>query len=511
MANFLEQKNRNVLPNFRTFDETIGLGELDGAEKTPASVFPKEISRDLIDWEADKSVAVAADLLSCAAVAGLTSMDQVRKAARYILDSAELATASQTDLAKRILVGKVGNTTEPPLPRISDFLAKNTQEFLRKRIHSLKHGVRRFEFSPLVYVELARLYSILGQEEHAKRNMLIAHHLAPNNRYVLRSFVRLFSHYDQFEFAYHMLNRSPLIAKDPWLLSAKLALATIMEKSPKDFKLGMELVRSNQFSPKSLTELQSALGTVELLNGSKRKSRDLFESSLIAPNDNSLAQAEWALSKDRLFDLDIEEVGVKRNYEALAREAFNIKEWDNVVRHAESWFMDMPFAMRPIVFGCHVSSVILDDQDTAEMFCRAGLVSHPGDPLLKNNLAYALALNNKPDEALLLIEGISIADVEQPSTRVCLTATKGLVHFRKGNYPLGRKLYLEAVETAKSIEPSFVQLAILNYAREEALCGSPDMEPLINKIRKLKIDPKLDSLKILRDRVLDIYAKSRKG
>ena len=54
-------------------------------------------------------------------------------------------------------------------------------------------------FNPIVWVELARLYIMHDQVEKAERALLTALHLAPDNRFVLRSATRFFIHTDQFE------------------------------------------------------------------------------------------------------------------------------------------------------------------------------------------------------------------------------------------------------------------------------------------------------------------------
>ena len=63
-----------------------------------------------------------------------------------------------------------------------------------------------------------------------------------------------------------------------------------------------------------LSELASSIGTVELLYGSNKKSRELFKKSLISPNDNTLAQVEWAATKDKNLDVDASGFNVEMNF-----------------------------------------------------------------------------------------------------------------------------------------------------------------------------------------------------
>src|SRR5207249_2177788 len=116
-------------------------------------------------------------------------------------------------------------------------------------------------------------------------------------------------------------------------------------------KRATHVANSDRYSPFSLAELSSGLATVEFLDGRRKRSKDLFRKALIRPNDNALAQVEWALSRDNLFQLSVRGFDVKRNFEALALEAFNNGRWKEAVECCESWFMDMPFAKRPLMLG----------------------------------------------------------------------------------------------------------------------------------------------------------------
>jgi len=67
--------------------------------------------------------------------------------------------------------------------------------------------------------------------------------------------------------------------------------------------------------------LASAVATIELISGSNKSAKSLFNLSLQAPNDNSLAQIEWASSR---LKLDINEQALKTplSYEANAENSY---------------------------------------------------------------------------------------------------------------------------------------------------------------------------------------------
>jgi tetratricopeptide (TPR) repeat protein len=326
--------------------------------------------------------------------------------------------------------------------------------------------------------------------------------LAPENRYVLRCFTRLFAHYDEFDYAHEVVRSKDITRRDPWLISAEIALAMVREKDSQFVKHGLQMLASNHFSPFSMTELASSLATLEFVDGSRTKSKRLFKVALRSPNDNSLAQVEWALARDHLFTLNQTDYEVKKNHEALALNSFSNESWQKTVEHAETWFLDMPFSKRPIMLGAHVASVMLDDYASAAKFSQAGLLSHPNDPQLLNNLAYALALANKPDKALAEIEKTRGQEIE-PKSKICLTATEGLAYFRKGEIERGRNLYKEAIDSAGTLgDDSFLAHALLNYVREEILIAREIPEALMNRIERLNFSSKEAGLRILRERVL---------
>lgn len=59
-------------------------------------------------------------------------------------------------------------------------------------------------------------------------------------------------------------------------------------------------------------------------DGSRKKSRNFFNQSLIAPNDNSLAQAEWVIIASQLPITIHPNLKVKCNHESLVYKALEI-------------------------------------------------------------------------------------------------------------------------------------------------------------------------------------------
>ena len=516
MANLFEHKDRRVIPNWRSFGKTTILGELNSFQKEDIhSLQETTIDEYIIDWQLNKTVIHASDLLSAAIINDKRGNPIVVDAANFILSNNHKATKSQISLANFILHKTVEKDLSVLFSEISldSISSQINPKSIWLKIRETKKNLLTYSGNTILYVELARYYSILGQETQSIRSMKIALQLAPNNRFVLRSATRLFAHYNNFDndyldFIHYYLKKSPHTQFDPWLTSAEISVSTLMNKTSKFIKKGIGLINSNNISPFNFTELASSLGTFELLFGGRKKSREYFKKSLISPNDNSLAQIEWASTKDNSLDINPSSFDVDMNFEALALDNFQKQEYNLAMENATKWFLDMPFSKRSIMFGSNLASTILKDQQKAIDFLDAGLLSHPNDPQLINNLAYSLALDDKPKQAFEQLEKIKKTTIINDSTKICLTATKGLSYFRSGFVDIGRKLYIEAIEKTKQINNKELNwIAILNYAREEIKINSEYVDYIINKVQKIP-DSGIDfEILVLKKDVIELHNK----
>lgn len=519
MANLFEHKDRRVVPNWRSFEKTTLLGELNSFQsRISEQEYQTTIDDYIVDWEFNKTIIHGADLLSAAIVNNKKDNIQVNHAAEFILSNKENASKSQISLASQIIGKKEEKDLnlkffDVSLDSIPSFV---NPELIRKKIVTLKKLIINFPYNPILYVELSRFYSMLGQEEQSIHEMKIALHLAPNNRFVLRSATRLFLHFDNcnnefLDYIHTILRKSPLTAIDPWLMSAEISIATIRERSSRFIKKGVEIINSRNISPFNFTELAGSIGTLEFLSGSIRKSRELFNKALLSPNDNSLAQIKWALNKDRQLMLNPSDIDVKMNFEALAIDSLHSNQYTMALDNAAKWFIDMPYSKRPILFASNLASTVLKEHDKAILFLNAGLISHPNDPQILNNLAYSLALENKSDEAFDCLNKIRNESSLDDITEVCVKATRGLAFFRSGFPDIGRQLYLEAIEQTRIIKDQELNwIAILNLAREELLINSEFVGQVMEAVSKIPVNSKEIDVRYLRDDVIQLFEKSKK-
>ncbi len=505
MANFFEEKKRRVIPNWRSYKLTVEFGELDNISSNPRE-HNLSIDDYIFDWQKDKTISKAGDLISSAFVNGFPENPVVKEAAIFILNNEAKSTFSLSELAKEIIEQKtISPSKNLNFNNIDEYIKSNHTGNL---IRAIKIKLNKFPYNPILYVELSRLYSFIGKQDKSITNMHIALQMSPNNRFILRAASRLFAHFGMVDYIHDIIRKSDLVKFDPWITSTEIALATIRERNSKFIKTGLELINSNNFSPLNITELATSIATLEFYYGSIKNTRKLLNRAIISPNDNTIAQIEWLMHIDNILTFNPTDYKIINNFEAIALENFYKSNWDLALENSAYWLCDLPFSKRPILLGSHIAGSILDKQKTAREFLRAGLKSHPNDPQLINNLTYSLALENRIPEAEKLLHKINNLPNINDSTKICLTATRGLINFRKGNYDAGRKDYIKAMEDSKSLNNDYYNwLAILNFAREELLIKSEFSDSIMNAVSLVPDKTKHIEINKLKKQVIELKNK----
>ena len=412
-------------------------------------------------WRMHKTAWHAADFLGAAFVLGRTG--EALEAAHFILASGTNAPQPVKQLAEQVLTG----SSQPPT-----CAAAETLSGIRARLHDARIRLREDPRNAVLLVDVARDYAILGSLRQATHAMAMALALAPENRFVLRCAVRLYQHSGDLERAHDLIARARAAPGDPWLLAAEMAVASAAHRKPRFTKRARQTLAGGSHPPAHLSEMASALATLELAAGKTRAAKRLFGVALRAPNDNTLAQAEWAASGElRGWDVDLNRFVVPCNFEALASRDFYAGQWDASLGQALGWLHDQGFSTRPAAHASYLASSIFEDYPKAQEILECGLRANPTEPTLLNNLAYALAMSGRPLEALDVLRRV---DRSAPSGigAVPLIATWGLIQYKLGNPKEGRALYAQAIEKAKG-NRRYRAAAAINLAREEILLRSP--------------------------------------
>jgi tetratricopeptide (TPR) repeat protein len=462
-----ERKDRCVIPRWRDFKTTLALGELRNSQdaEPPSSEDQEAIARRVEEFRVDQDIWHAADLLSSAFVVGdLKSADLARD---FILSNREVA-------PKALVAFASGDSGLP-----ADFLSLG-EDAQARLIHKIRARLRSEPRNAILWVEIARLYTLQGDSRRALRSMTTAAGLTPDSRFVVRAAARLFLHEHDAPTALKVIRRASGAKSDPWLLAAEIATASAAHSPTLFAKIGSNRNDDESVSPFARTELSSALGTLEMENGRMRKARQLFRKSLEEPNENSVAQVEWANRTVGGLEIDRELLAIPKTFEANANVNLRAGEWNHAIAEGEEWLRDQPFSRQPALFTSYVAALI-EDYGKSIKILKESLHANPDDPELINNLAFALGSANRLDEADSVLKRIDISNCEGLSA-ITLAATAGLLMFRVGRPDRGREFYQLAITRASSQGISkYRAMAILYLAREELIASTAAAETAVNR------------------------------
>lgn len=508
MASLTINPARNVVPNWRDYRTTSELGELNG-NNAKSVVLPIFYIDDYIKaWQDNKTVPFAGDLISAAIMGHYQETPQVIDAANFIIERKEEVPDSLFKTAVSIIPiteceGRVKKIS------VSDRLDKilNQDNINKERIGFLRKMIHRYPFNPVWYSELALAYTKLGLNRKAVDSMSIAIHLAPNSRYISRSAARLFLHIGDMDRAHDVLIRNSAIASDPWIVASEIGVNALRGRSSRFMKSGILMVDSGDYSAFSVTELASAIGSIEFYH-SRKKCKSFINKALIMPNDNSLSQAEWLLSLDNSMKFTFSDYSMLKNkYEADARKAFLRNDYSLALEASISWIEEMPFAKTPIDFAANMAFTFKKEYDIAIKILEIGLKSNQNEPSFLNNLAYSYAMNGMVDIADKVLNSnvLKSPDINN-DIKICVIATKGLSEFRKGNVESGRNFYKEAISLANYYSmQKLMHKAILNYIREELIATKQCDKSLLDLVDRLHTGDDRETL-IMRQDIRDLLA-----
>ncbi|WP_285137696.1 hypothetical protein [Microbacterium sp. lyk4-40-TSB-66] len=198
------------------------------------------------------------------------------------------------------------------------------------------------------------------------------------------------------------------------------------------------------------------------------------------PNENALAQAEWAVEA---VNLRLEPVALNGADEARFREASRDGSWDAALTASIAWQQDQPFSKDAALAASYVAEMGVGDHGAALSSAKLGLMSNPGDAMLSNNAAYAaIALGMFDDAEHFLRVDTGGLDVEEFNV---LVATRGFLAFRRDHAEEGRRLYSDAIEGFVSERlAQHTALAVCLWGIEEARIGSVVAAQLLSVAQK---------------------------
>lgn len=487
---------RRLLPRWRPSEATISAGEL-----TSTSTVEKEIEADAhfeerkLEWDRDRSIEVAAELVASGIVLG--RLNEVEPAVRMLADNATDATPSIRAVARRVL-GERG-VAPPEPPRLRPGRLDPTPIY--SRISALRRHVHLHPRDAYAWVDLGRLYTILGQMPRADRAIRIALELASEDRFVLRSAARFLVHIEDPQAAQRLLNGARATRVDPWLIAAEISVSQVAKRRSLTASIGQRGVDYSQWAPRSRSELAGALGTLLLEDGAMQKARQLFRRSLEDPTENAIAQAQWASQQTSGLIVPAPLLNRPATYEAQALRARLDGQWDAAIARSWEWAEFEPTSTRPLMMGSYVAAVVFGDGATVLEFAERGLYAEPHNPSLLNNKAVGLAYLGRVSEAAIILAKVVI-DTSPQFIQPALYATTGLLAFRGGDPQMGREFYERATSHPYTQRDRNVRiLALWHLALEEARARTDQVDAAAARAERASKDSKLAEVAALRKRL----------
>jgi tetratricopeptide (TPR) repeat protein len=472
MPGINEDRNRQVVPLWRHSDATGRRGELASHNPVPGEIFTDEMVAQLVaEWKEAGGLSVASDLVSAALTLGRFSV---------ATDAAEFVSASPSAPAAARRVASVylarGRGNLPPAPPAQEVFTNSVTitERLQTGVRDTRRQLIAYPRDPILWTNLARLYTSLGVQHKAERAILGALTIAPENRFVLRAAARFFLHTGMARRAHRLLENAACVRADPWVLASEIATAAAAGRTSNNVKTARRMIEAGRQSPFHLSELASAIGTLESVSGNLRSARPFLDLSLRDPAENAIAQAAW-LSRN-VTGISLHAAHTP-SVEANAWYASQKENWTQALGEARRWLADQPFSSRPAMFGSFIAARALDDYAAAVEFGRQGLLSNPDDFTLRNNLAFALALQGNVMAAARengRIDPCALTDGQ----RIAFLATSGLIEFRSGRAAQGRSLYRSAIDLGRRLQDKKEAIARIYYAMEEVRVRSADAETI---------------------------------
>jgi tetratricopeptide (TPR) repeat protein len=459
-----EQRPRRVVPRWRA----SGIAAQTAEAWTTAPRFKADYTGELAEKRRElqnaETVPVASELMFLALQAG--NLDSARVAARLILKSeARIGSTRLVATAKKVL--DIGD---------SDQIAAPAEDFVREARKRLALDFR----NPILLMDVARELTARGKEKSAMRYVRAAVGLAPQSRFIVRSAARYFLHIGEHEQAHGVLLRSPLLASDPWIQASEIAVATVRGRTSANVKKARRLVEDTAIVGSHFSELMTAVATVELLDGSSKKAKRLFQRALAHPNDNSLAQIEWAAPKLKLV---VDEVALRTplSFEANSNNAYRRLLVHQAIEFAKQWSSDEPFASRPFDALCYL--YCLEGQYVEAKRAAEDAIKVDDAPSLSSemNLMFTRIQNGETEAAHTDLLRLS-KHPNAKSHAAHLLANAGALAYVTEDFALGREFYERAIRVARTRNESHTEaLAIAYFARAATLNGDETAQAVVNQ------------------------------
>ncbi|MGP2520694.1 tetratricopeptide repeat protein [Pantoea ananatis] len=472
-------ENRVVIPAWNQSHEAARSPEI---QSLSVNKFSDKAHSSLTDVYTDflhaPELGKAIDLLNVAYIQG--DVEKASLAADYVLRTGKRLPPALSGLA-RLVIDNIG-------------LKKSLNPSMKAahQIRSNRMWLKSHPSDSLSWIDLSRLYMSIGEVNAAERAIRIGLKLANSNRWATRVASRFYYNLDEFDKAHALLLKHPDIKTDPWLLSAELAVTSGAGRPSRHWNSAKRALEFG-FDGRHVSELQSSIGSMELMSGALKKAKKLFKESLDWPNANVLAQAKWAEKKGCIGLVNANTLEKqKKAYEAKYLDAYARQEMKLALEYARKWIEEEPFSAKPAIQASYIAS-LLDRYEEAAEISTNGLKINPHDETLQLNQIFsrvALAeINNTTGDHVFVRTALHRIESMLKSDNKTIVghalANLGLIRYRQQKIENGKVFYENAIAILKSLNHPSAVLAELNHLRESLIADAPWKEDLFTKLESL--------------------------
>lgn len=439
--------DRAVIPRWRPLPaiETRDLESIPRFANEAHVHVAEDLASHLDIWRSEKGLAAAIDIFDAAVLTQDTHL--LAEAIKLLSEHKDRLPPRMADAMRLALKKK----DDPIQKRRIIASWESNPNYVVNTLRVYKVRLREYPRDALAHVEIARLYSIIGQTREAERHLQVARGIAPNDRYILRATLRFYDFYGDLLEGLSILRKSERLQYDPWIQSAEIAATGLLGKASRVRK-NPEL-KLDEFGAvvRNQTELAMALATRDLSSGSnERKIFQMVRRALPQSTENGVAQAVWLSDhSSRSFEDRFPKATLNEEAnEANVQLAIDRKDFATAASHAELWLEDQPFSQDALIKYLNLRAVhVGPDKDSVKWARRALLMYHDDWHVMNAAL-------------LLLVEAREFRDAERAFVQLRRHAPKnegqafvqaadGFLSFGKGELAKGREAYAKALCIAK--------------------------------------------------------------
>lgn len=425
--------------------ESRDLGSVGRFEQIASRIRSADFSDDLQIWREGGSLADAVDIFDTYVVTGDRNL--LAQAVALFKNHAEKLSPKLKDA----IALEFREAPDPLVIRRNIAQSEQSVTYVQRSIAILKRRLIEYPRDALSYLEMARLYAVLGQYGKSEENLHFARYLAPNNRVIIRATLQLHDVTETLGDGLKVVRNSDLLRFDPWIQSAEVAAATILGKSSKYSNRSQIKFGSDGSILRSSTELAMATATLERASGMKeRKVFQLVGQALPHSTENGFAQAVWLShrSSREFHNRFPDSHPTIEAYEAKVDLAFRERDFESAATCAELWMADQPFSADAIVRLLNLRSVQTEPNEITTACAKRALLTHGDNWHVLNACVLALVEGRALTEAKVALKKLE-REAPDGAMQAFVHAARGLLAFAIGDFPSGRRDYERAAAIAR--------------------------------------------------------------